>query len=127
MRCDLCDLLAYEHVLPPGVDPPGFWTDWLEELDRQGLLEELLAGGVIARAPPASAQPNAVALSTSGCGRSPGCRGADADPDRHWLVPVRARTGSLGVAARHHDAPPVKLIIALLPGGGVVGVVLVQV
>ena len=29
---------------------PGFWTDWLAELDRQGLLEELLAEGVIARA-----------------------------------------------------------------------------
>ena len=23
---------------------PGFWTEWLAELDRQGLLEELLAG-----------------------------------------------------------------------------------
>ncbi len=29
---------------------PGFWTEWLAELDRQGLLEELLAGDVIARA-----------------------------------------------------------------------------
>src|SRR6266536_2944291 len=29
---------------------PGFWTEWLAELDRQGLLEELLADGVIARA-----------------------------------------------------------------------------
>src|SRR5947207_765396 len=29
---------------------PGFWTGWLAELDRQGLLEELLAEGVIARA-----------------------------------------------------------------------------
>jgi hypothetical protein len=29
---------------------PGFWTDWLAELDRQGLLEELLASGVIAQA-----------------------------------------------------------------------------
>ena len=29
---------------------PGFWTDWLAELDRQGLLEELLAVDVIARA-----------------------------------------------------------------------------
>jgi hypothetical protein len=29
---------------------PGFWTDWLADLDRQGLLEDLLAGGVIARA-----------------------------------------------------------------------------
>jgi hypothetical protein len=29
---------------------PGFWTDWLAELDRQGLLEELLASDVVARA-----------------------------------------------------------------------------
>ena len=29
---------------------PGFWTCWLAELDRQGLLEELLAEDVIARA-----------------------------------------------------------------------------
>ena len=29
---------------------PGFWTEWLAELDRQGLLEDLLAGDVIARA-----------------------------------------------------------------------------
>ena len=29
---------------------PGFWTAWLAELDRQGLLEELLAEDVIARA-----------------------------------------------------------------------------
>ena len=29
---------------------PGFWMDWLAELDRQGLLEDLLAGDVIARA-----------------------------------------------------------------------------
>ncbi len=29
---------------------PGFWTDWLAELDRRGLLEDLLADGVIARA-----------------------------------------------------------------------------
>ena len=26
---------------------PGLWTDWLEELDRRGLIEELLADGVI--------------------------------------------------------------------------------
>ena len=32
------------------VSGPGFWTDWLAELDRQGLLEELLAEDVIARA-----------------------------------------------------------------------------
>ncbi|MGI8447717.1 MAG: IS4 family transposase [Streptosporangiaceae bacterium] len=29
---------------------PGFWTDWLTELDRQGLLESMLAEDVIARA-----------------------------------------------------------------------------
>ena len=29
---------------------PGFWTEWLAELGRQGLLEDLLADGVIARA-----------------------------------------------------------------------------
>ncbi len=29
---------------------PGFWTDWLADLGRQGLLEELLAEDVIARA-----------------------------------------------------------------------------
>jgi len=29
---------------------PGFWTGWLAELDRQGLLEELLGDDVIARA-----------------------------------------------------------------------------
>jgi hypothetical protein len=29
---------------------PGFWAGWLAELDRKGLLEELLADGVIARA-----------------------------------------------------------------------------
>jgi hypothetical protein len=29
---------------------PGFWTEWLAELDRRSLLEELLAEGVIARA-----------------------------------------------------------------------------
>ena len=29
---------------------PGFWTEWLAELDRQGLLEDLLGDGVIARA-----------------------------------------------------------------------------
>jgi hypothetical protein len=29
---------------------PGFWTGWLAELDRQGLLEDLLADDVIARA-----------------------------------------------------------------------------
>src|SRR2546430_9651906 len=34
---------------------PGFWTDWLAELDPQGLLEELLPPGVIARALPEAA------------------------------------------------------------------------
>jgi len=29
---------------------PGFWTEWLAQLSRQGLLEDLLADGVIARA-----------------------------------------------------------------------------
>ncbi len=29
---------------------PGFWTEWLDDLDRKGLLEELLAEDVIARA-----------------------------------------------------------------------------
>ena len=29
---------------------PGFWTEWLAELGRPGLLEGLLADGVIARA-----------------------------------------------------------------------------
>src|SRR5713101_3116950 len=29
---------------------PGFWTEWLAELGRQGLLEDLIAGDVIARA-----------------------------------------------------------------------------
>src|SRR5206468_11744347 len=32
------------------VSGPGFWTEWLAELDRLGLLEELLAEDVIARA-----------------------------------------------------------------------------
>ena len=29
---------------------PGFWTEWLAELGGEGLLEDLLAGDVIARA-----------------------------------------------------------------------------
>jgi hypothetical protein len=29
---------------------PAFWTDWLDELDRGGLLEELLGRDVIGRA-----------------------------------------------------------------------------
>jgi hypothetical protein len=44
-----------EDAVPDGLaarvaSGPGFWTDWLAELDRQGLLEDLLADGVIARA-----------------------------------------------------------------------------
>ena len=44
-----------EDAVPDGLaarvaSGPGFWTDWLAEPDRQGLLEDLLAGGVIARA-----------------------------------------------------------------------------
>ena len=29
---------------------PGLWTDWLEDIDRRGLIEELLADGVIEEA-----------------------------------------------------------------------------
>ena len=29
---------------------PGLWTDWLDDLDRRGLIEELLADGVIDQA-----------------------------------------------------------------------------
>ena len=29
---------------------PGLWLDWLEELDRRGLIEDLLAEGVIEEA-----------------------------------------------------------------------------
>src|SRR5262249_18614996 len=29
---------------------PGLWLEWLEELERESLLEELLAGGAVARA-----------------------------------------------------------------------------
>ena len=35
------------HRRQPG---PGFWEDWLGELRRAGLISELLAGGVIAKA-----------------------------------------------------------------------------
>jgi len=34
---------------------PGFWTEWQGELDRRGLLEELLAEDVIARGAAGSA------------------------------------------------------------------------
>ena len=40
---------------------PGFWTDWLAELGRQGLLEELLADGVIDAAPASAARKPPVA------------------------------------------------------------------
>ena len=43
---------------------PGFWTDWLAELERQGLLEDLLADGVIARA---LREAPLRATSTTGC------------------------------------------------------------
>jgi Insertion element 4 transposase N-terminal len=53
----LCDLPSIDSASPgPGdlaarvASGPGFWTDWLAELDRQGLLEDLLADGVIAQA-----------------------------------------------------------------------------
>jgi hypothetical protein len=44
-----------ENAVPDGLaarvaSGPGFWTDWLAEPARQGLLEDLLADGVIARA-----------------------------------------------------------------------------
>jgi hypothetical protein len=41
---------------------PGFWADWLAELDRQGLLEELLAEGVT----PARCGRRRRAISTTG-------------------------------------------------------------
>ena len=50
----------------------------------------------------------------------------DTGPDRHWLVPVRARTGSSRAAARHHDELRPKPNTAL-PRGGAVGAVLAQV
>ena len=42
---------------------PGFWTEWLAELDRQGLLEDLLGDGVIARA----LQGGALVMGLTGC------------------------------------------------------------
>ncbi|HEX6522521.1 MAG TPA: IS4 family transposase, partial [Streptosporangiaceae bacterium] len=53
------DLPSADSAFPesPGPDAaarvaagPGFWTGWLSELSREGLLEALLAGDVIARA-----------------------------------------------------------------------------
>ena len=58
----LADLPSIEPAPPGGGEAvlgdaaarvasgPGFWMGWLAELDRTGLLEELLAGDVIARA-----------------------------------------------------------------------------
>src|SRR5258708_16107987 len=40
---------------------PGLWTDWLEELDRRGLIQALLAPGVIDQA--VGAAPHAHRLS----------------------------------------------------------------
>jgi hypothetical protein len=53
--------------------------------------------------------------------------GAEVGPGWHWLVSVRARTGSLRATARHYDGLLVKLTAPLAPGGGVLGAVLVQV
>jgi len=44
------DAVPHAELAARVASGPGFWTDWLAELDRQGLLEELLADGVIARA-----------------------------------------------------------------------------
>jgi hypothetical protein len=44
------DAVPHAELAARVASGPGLWTDWLEELDRQGLLEELLADGVIARA-----------------------------------------------------------------------------
>jgi hypothetical protein len=55
-----CDLPSIDSASPEALVPgkmaarvaagPGFWTDWLSELSREGLLEALLAEDVIARA-----------------------------------------------------------------------------
>jgi hypothetical protein len=52
MPCDLppVDSASPASLTARAVAGPGFWTEWLAELSRQGLLEGLLAGGVIARA-----------------------------------------------------------------------------
>jgi hypothetical protein len=44
------DEVAVTEMAARIASRPGFWTDWLADLSRQGLLEELLADGVIARA-----------------------------------------------------------------------------
>jgi hypothetical protein len=41
---------AAAALLAQAAAGPGFWEDWLGELRRAGLISELLAGGVIARA-----------------------------------------------------------------------------
>jgi hypothetical protein len=44
-------MMARARAVPARVlSGPGLWLDWLEELDRASLLEELLAGDVIGRA-----------------------------------------------------------------------------
>jgi hypothetical protein len=55
-----CDLPSIDSASPEVLIPdkmaarvgagPGFWTDWLSDLSREGLLEALLAEDVIARA-----------------------------------------------------------------------------
>ena len=52
-----CDLPSCDPGAAGGGDVaarvaagPGFWTEWLSELSRQGLLEELLASGTVGRA-----------------------------------------------------------------------------
>jgi Transposase DDE domain/Insertion element 4 transposase N-terminal len=55
-----CDLPSIDSASPEALIPdkmaarvaagPGFWTDWLSELSREGLLEALLGEDVIARA-----------------------------------------------------------------------------
>ena len=57
MPCDLPSIdSASPEALIPGkaaaraVAGPGFWTEWLSELSREGLLEALLCEDVIARA-----------------------------------------------------------------------------
>ncbi|HEY6315286.1 MAG TPA: IS4 family transposase [Streptosporangiaceae bacterium] len=41
---------AAEGLRAQAAAGPGFWEDWLGELRREGLISELLAGGVIAKA-----------------------------------------------------------------------------
>src|SRR5438046_516923 len=45
-----CDSGPREGLAERVLSGPGLWLDWLEELQRESLLEELLADGVIARA-----------------------------------------------------------------------------